>query len=70
MRRRLLEDYTAWVRGEPVGNVVLVTRNPTGQVQQIVANYRPLSTLPQLSRLIADHFAATPIGEHVATSKE
>ena len=65
-----LEDYTAWVRGEPIGNVVLVTRNPAGQAQHIVANYRPRSTLLLLSRLIGDHFAGTPIGKHFATSKE
>lgn len=65
-----LEDYTAWVRGEPIGNVVLVTRNPAGRAQHIVANYRPRSTLLLLSRLIGDHFAGTPIGEHFATSKE
>ena len=36
-----LEDYTARVRGEHLGNVVLVTRNAAGQAQHIVANYRP-----------------------------
>ena len=36
-----LEDYTARVRGEQIGNVVLVTRNAAGQAQRIVANYRP-----------------------------
>jgi hypothetical protein len=65
-----LEDYTAWVRGEPIGNVVLVTRNPAGQAQHIVANYRPRSTLLLMSRLIGDHFVGTTIGEHFATSKE
>jgi hypothetical protein len=63
-----LEDYTAWVRGEPIGNVVLVTRNPAGQALRIVANYRPRSTLLLMSRLIGDHFAGTPSGEHFATS--
>ncbi len=28
-----LEDYTARVRGEQIGNVVLVTRNAAGQAQ-------------------------------------
>ena len=42
-----IEDYTAHVRGEQLGNVVLVTRNDAGQAQHIVANYRP-----------ADHTAA------------
>ena len=36
-----LEDYTAWVRGEELGNVVLVSRNAAGQAQHVVANYGP-----------------------------
>jgi len=63
-----LEDYTAWVGGEPLGNVVLITRNAAGQAQHIVANYRPRTTLLRLSRLIGEHFAGTPYGEHFATS--
>ena len=63
-----LEDYTARVRGEQIGNVVLVTRNAAGQAQHIVANYRPRSTLILLSRLIGEHFAGTPYGEHFASS--
>ena len=65
-----LEDYNARARGEPIGNVVLVTRNTAGQAQHIVANYRPRSTLLLMSRLIGEHFAGTPIGEHFATSGE
>jgi len=67
-RTASLEDYTARVRGELIGNVVLVTRNAAGQAQHIVANYRPRDTLLRVSRLIGDHFAGTPIGEHFATS--
>jgi hypothetical protein len=63
-----LEDYTAQVRGEQIGNVVLVTRNAAGQAQHIVANYRPRTTLLHLSRLIGEHFTGTPYGEHFATS--
>ena len=63
-----LEAYTARVRGEQVGNVVLVTRNAAGQAQHIVANYRPRATLLLLSRLIGEHFAGTPYGEHFASS--
>ena len=63
-----LEDYTALVRGQQVGNVVLVTRNAAGQAQHIVANYRPRNALMLLSRLIGEHFAGTPYGEHFATS--
>jgi hypothetical protein len=64
-----LEDYTAQVRGGgQIGNVVLVTRNATGQAQHIVANYRPRTTLLHLSRLIGEQLAGTPYGEHFATS--
>jgi hypothetical protein len=62
-----LEDYTAWVRGEPLGNVVLITRNDAGQTQHIVGNYRPRSTLLLLSQLVGEHFAGSPSGEHFAT---
>jgi hypothetical protein len=63
-----LEDYTAWVRGEQLGNVVLVTRNAAGRAQHILANYRPRKTLLLLSRLIGEHFAGTSYGEYFATS--
>jgi hypothetical protein len=63
-----MEDYTAWVGDEPIGNVVPVTRNAVGQAQQIVANSRPRSTLLRLSRLIGEHFNGSPCGEHFATS--
>jgi len=63
-----LEDYTAWVGEEPLGNVVLITRNTAGEAQHIVANYRPRTTLLRLSQLIGEHFAGTPYGEHFATS--
>ena len=62
-----LEDYSARVHGETIGNVVLVTGNAAGQAQHIVANYRPRSTLLLVSRLIGEHFAGTTIGEHFAT---
>jgi hypothetical protein len=62
-----LEDYTAWVRGEPLGNVVQIFRNDAGQTQHIVGNYRPRSTLLLLSRLVGEHFAGTPSGAHFAT---
>jgi len=63
-----LEDYTASVRGEQLGNVVLISRNAAGQAQHIVANYRPRHALLLLSRLIGEHFADTPYGEHFASS--
>jgi len=64
---QFLEDYVAHVRGEELGNVVLVTRNAAGQAQHIVANYRPRTTLLLVSRLIGEHFAGTPYGEHFAS---
>ena len=48
-----LEDYVAEVRGEPIGCVVLVTRNAAGQTQHVVASYRPRSSLLLFSRLLA-----------------
>ena len=64
-----LEDYTAGVRGEPIGNVTVVTRNAAGQTQHIVGNYRPRSTLLLLSRLTNEHFAGTPYGDYFLASE-
>ncbi len=63
-----IEDYTAGVRGRPIGNITLITHNAAGQAQRIVGNYRPRSTLLLLSRLIGEKFAGTSIGEHFAAS--
>jgi len=63
-----IEDYTAGVRGQAIGNVTLITHNADGQAQRIVGNYRPRSTLLLLSRLIGEKFAGTPIGQHFAAS--
>ena len=65
---RFLEDYTAWVRGEPVGNVVLITFNAAGQTQHVVVNYRPRNQLLMLSRLVGAHFAGTPLAEAFASA--
>jgi hypothetical protein len=64
-----LEDYTAGVRGEPIANFTVVTRNAARQAQQIVGNYRPRSTLLLLSRLVGEHFASTPYGVHFLASE-
>src|SRR4029079_9825668 len=61
-----LEDYVAEVRGEPIGCVVLVTRNDAGQTQHVVASYRPRSSLLLFARLLGEKFAGTPIAEHFA----
>ena len=59
-----LEDYTAHVRGEPIGCAVLVTSNAAGQAQHIAANYRPRSSLLLLSRLLGEKFAGTPYAKY------
>jgi len=59
-----LEEYTAQVRGEPIGCVVLITRNAAGKTQHIAANYRPRSSLLLLSRLVGEKLAGTPYAEH------
>jgi hypothetical protein len=64
-----LEDYVAQVRGEPIGCVVLVTRNAAGQTQRVVASYRPRSSLLLLSRLLRQKFAGTPYAEQFAASE-
>ena len=65
-----LEDYTARVRGEPIGCVALVSRNAAGQTQHIAANYRPRSSELLLSRLLGEKFAGTPLAEHFATTED
>ena len=62
------EDYTAGVRGEPIKNITVVTRDAAGQTQNVVGNYRPRSSVLLLSRLVGEKFAGTPIGEHFLAS--
>jgi hypothetical protein len=64
-----LEDYVAKVDGEPIGCVVLVTRNADGQTAHVVASYRPLRSLLFFSRRLREQFAGTPIAEHFAASE-
>jgi hypothetical protein len=64
-----LEDYTARVRGEPIGCAVLVTRNAAGEAQHIAANYRPRSSLLLLSRLVGEKLAGTPLAEYFLASE-
>jgi hypothetical protein len=59
-----LEDYTAQVRGEPIGCLVLLTRNGAGQAQHIAASYRPRSSLLLLSRLVGEKLAGTPYAKY------
>ena len=64
-----LEDYVAKVNGEPIGCVVLVSRNAAGQTQHVVASYRPRTSLLRFARLLGEKFAGTPIAEHFAASE-
>ena len=59
-----LEDYTAHVRGEPIGCAVVVTKNTAGQTQHVAANYRPRSSLLLLSRLVGEKLAGTPYAKY------
>jgi len=59
-----IEDYTAEVRGRPLGALHLITFNAAGQAQHIAANYRPLSSVMFFSRLLRERFAGTPYAEH------
>ena len=63
------EDYTAGVRGEPIKNFTVVTRDAAGQTQRVVGNYRPRSALLLLSRLLGEKFAVTPYGGHFLASE-
>src|SRR6476619_3682950 len=64
-----LEDYVAKVNGEPIGCVVLVTRNAVGQTQHVVASYRPRTSLLLFAHLLGEKFAGTPIAEHFVASE-
>jgi len=59
-----IEDYTAEVRGKPLGCLHLITFNADGEAQHIAANYRPLSSLMFFSRLLRERIAGTPYAEH------
>ncbi|MBV9003858.1 MAG: hypothetical protein JOZ98_18675 [Solirubrobacterales bacterium] len=59
-----LEDYTAQVRGEPIGCAVLITSNAAGRTQHVAANYRPRSSLLLLSRLVGEKLAGTPYAKY------
>ena len=64
-----LEHYVARVNGEPIGCVVLIARNATGQTQYVVASYRPFNSVVVLARLLREKFAGTPIAEHFGDSE-
>jgi hypothetical protein len=59
-----LEDYIAQVDGNPLGCVVLITRNAAGQTDRIIASYRPRSSLLLFSRVLAEKLAGTPYAKY------
>jgi hypothetical protein len=65
-----LEVYTTRVGGEPIGSVVLVTRNAAGDAQHIAASYRPRGSALLVSRMVGEHFAGSAIAEYFASSEE
>jgi len=65
-----LEDYIAKVNGQPLGCVVLVTRNAAGQTQHVMASYRPRTSLLLFARLLAETFAGSPVAERFATRSQ
>lgn len=54
-----VEDYTSVVHGEPIGSVVVIRFDESGQVARIVVNHRPLTSVLLWSRLMGEHFAGT-----------
>ena len=62
-----LEDYIAQVDGRPIGCVALITRNPAGQTQHIVASYRPRSSVVLFARLLGEKFAGTPLASYFSS---
>jgi hypothetical protein len=59
-----IEDYTAEVRGRPLGCLHLITFSADGQTQHIAAHYRPLSSGMFFSRLLRERLAGTPYAEY------
>ena len=64
-----IEDYTAEVRGKPLGCFHLITFNDDGAAQHIAAHYRPLSSLMFFSRLLRENLAGTPYAERFLASE-
>ncbi len=61
-----IEDYVAEVRGEAIGCVVLVRFNEDRKAQRVVASYRPRTAVVHFAQLLAQAFADTEIGTHLA----
>ena len=65
-----IEDYTAEVRGRPLGCLHLISFNADGQAQHIAAHYRPLSSLMFFSHLLRERLGGTPYAEHFLGGKD
>jgi hypothetical protein len=61
-----LEEYTALVRGESLGCVVLVALDAGGQAKRVVASYRPRTALLNFSRILRAKFAGLPYADQFA----
>jgi hypothetical protein len=71
--RRLVEGSfrnTSVVRGEPVGSVVVVRFNDTGQAARIVVNHWPLRSVLLWSQLMGEHFADTRYAKYFLSHDE
>jgi hypothetical protein len=64
-----IEEYVAEIHGKPLGCILLVKFNDSGQAHHIVASYRPRTTVNYFANLLADEFAGTPIEEHFRSSE-
>ena len=65
-----IEDYVADVDGEPIGCVVLVKRNEDGQTEQVVASYRPRTSVMHFADRLANEFVGTSIEHHFRSSDD
>jgi len=59
-----IEDYTAEIRGVPIGALHVIKFNADGEARTIIVNYRPLSALMLFSRLLRANLAGTPYAQH------
>ena len=64
-----IEDYIAQVGGEPIGCVVLVTRDVAGMTKHVVASYRPRSSVLLFARVMGKKYAGTPLAKYFITDE-
>jgi hypothetical protein len=66
---RLIEEYVAVIRGEPIGCILLVTSDAAGRTTHVAAGYRPLSSLNLLASILREKFAGLPLADQFGPSK-